>query len=204
METTPRTKTRNQTFLAWGIMLAASLLPNIIAQEVIGLALPWLAIKSGILIVLLTAGFVWISLKQLRPLIFMLLLIYGAEYLFVTQIGSSNWWPTALSTSAPFAGEMMGIQLQRLAVAVVVMAALLLMGYRRKQFFLARGQMNAPVIPVRWLGYSKPEPWTRFGVQWAIFITLGTLVFLVIGGQPSLAALQSALPFLPIVLLSPP
>lgn len=96
---------------------------------------------------------------------------------------------------------MLGIQLQRLAVTLVVLAALLLMGYRRRQFFLVRGQLDAPIEPVRWLGYNKPEPWTRFGVQWAIFITLGTLVFLIIGGRPAPAAFLAVLPLLPMVLL---
>ncbi|MBL8163430.1 MAG: CPBP family intramembrane metalloprotease [Anaerolineae bacterium] len=195
------TKTRNQTFLAWGIMLAASLLPNIIGQEFLGQALPWLEIKSGILIALLVAGFIWTLFRPLRPFIFLLLLIYVAEYLITTQVGGSDWWPAALSASAPFAGQMMGIQLQRLAVTLVIVAALLLLGYRRKQFFLTRGQLNAPAKPVRWLGYSKAEPWTRFGASWALFITLGTLAFLVIAGQPSLASFQAVLPLLPAIVL---
>ncbi len=81
------------------------------------------------------------------------------------------------------------------------LAALLLIGYRRQQFFLVRGQLDAPITPVRWLGYSKTEPWTRFGLHWSIYITLGTLTFLVIAGRPSLATVQAALPYLPAALL---
>lgn len=196
------TKTRTQTTLiAWGIMLFASLLPNIIWQELFGQRWPWLAIKSGVLVALLVAGVIWPFLRQLRPFILILLLIYVAEYLITSQMGGAAWWPAGLGANAPFTGQMLGIQLQRLAVTLVILAALLLLGYRRRQFFLTRGQLDAPIQPVRWLGYNKPEPWTRFGASWALYITLGTLVFLVIGGRPSPAALLAVLPLLPMVLL---
>jgi membrane protease YdiL (CAAX protease family) len=192
---------QKNTLFAWGIMLLASLLPVIIVQEVLGQSLPWLTIKSVILAVALILGFIWTWLKPFRPFILILLLIHLAEYLFTSQIGHANWWPAWLGASAPFAGQMLGIQLQRLAVTLVVLIALLLMGYRREQFFLTRGQLEAPIGLVRWLGYTKTEPWTRFGLHWAIYITLGTLTFLLIAGQPSLAVLQAALPYLPMVLL---
>jgi len=192
---------KRTTSIAWAIMLLVSLLPNIIGKEIFGQALPWLAIKSGLLVALLAVGFVVPLLRALRPFVFILLLIHGAEYLFYSQMGRAAWWPAGLGASAPFAGQMLGIQLQRMAVSLTVLVGLLLIGYRREQFFLTRGQLDAPIGLVRWLGYNKTEPWTRFGAHWAIYITLGTLVFLVIAGRPSLAALQAALPYLPVVLL---
>lgn len=202
LDSTLMTKMLNQTALvAWGIMLFASLLPNIIWQEILGQQWPWLGIKSGTFVALLAAGFVWPLLRQFRPFIFILLLIYTAEYLFTSQMGSAAGWPAWLGVNAPFAGQMLGIQLQRLAVTLVVLAGLLLMHYRREQFFLTRGQLDAPIGLVRWLGYTKTEPWTRFGTHWAIYITLGTLLFLVLGGRPSPESLLAVLPLLPMVLL---
>jgi membrane protease YdiL (CAAX protease family) len=192
---------KRTTIAAWLIMLTASLLPNIIGQEVLGQALPWLWIKSGLLATILAAGFILPPLKPLRPYILVLLLILAANYLFTSLLANTAWWPVWLGTDGTFSGQMLGIQLQRLAVTLVVLTALLLMGYRRQQFFLVRGQLDAPIEPVRWLGYNKPEPWTRFGVQWAIFITLGTLVFLIIGGRPTPAVFLAVLPQLPMVLL---
>lgn len=192
---------KRTTIAAWLIMLTASLLPNIIGQEVLGQTLPWLWIKSGLLAALLAAGFVLSWLKPLRPYLVILLLILAANYLFTSLLGNAAWWPAWLGADAPFSGQMLGIQLQRLAVTLVVLAALLLMGYRRRQFFLVRGQLDAPIEPVRWLGYSKPEPWTRFGASWAIFITLGTLAFLIIGGRPTPESFLAVLPLLPMVLL---
>ena len=116
-------------------------------------------------------------------------------------MGKAAWWPAWLKAPAPFAGVDAGILLQRLAASLVVLAALLLMGCRRQQFFRVRGQLDAPIQPVLWLGYNKPEPWTRFGVRWAILITLGTLVFLILGGRPAPASFLAALPLLPMVLL---
>lgn len=192
---------KRTTIAAWLIMLAASLLPNIIGQEVLGQALPWLWIKSGLLAALLAAGFVLPWLKPLRPYMVILLLILAANYLFTSLLVNAAWWPAWLGSGGPFSGQMLGIQLQRLAVTLAVLASLLLMGYHRQHFFLVRGQLDAPIEPVRWLGYTKTEPWTRFGLHWSIYITLGTLTFLIIAGRPSLAALQAALPYLPVVLL---
>ena len=53
-----KTPAHRTVIVAWGAMLLASLLPNIIGQEVFGQALPWLSIKSGLLAALLVAGFV--------------------------------------------------------------------------------------------------------------------------------------------------
>lgn len=192
---------KRTTIAAWLIMLAVSLLPTIIGKEVFGKELPWLWIKSCLLVTLLAAGFILPWLKPLRPYIFIMLLILAANFLFTSQVGNAAWWPDWLGSSAPFTGQMLGIQLQRLAVTLVVLVTLLLMGYCREQFFLTRGKLDAPIEPVRWLGYNKPEPWTRFGASWALFITLGTLVFLIIGGRPAPEASLAILPLLPMVLL---
>jgi membrane protease YdiL (CAAX protease family) len=62
-------------------------------------------------------------------------------------------------------------------------------------------KLDAPITPVRWLGFPKPDPWTSFGGQFALYVSLGTLLFLVIGGRLSPSALLDALPMLPVVLL---
>lgn len=80
---------KRTTIAAWLIMLAASLLPNIIGLEVMGQALPWLWIKSGLLAALLVAGFVLPWLKPLRPYMVILLLILAAN-----STCSRPSWPT--------------------------------------------------------------------------------------------------------------
>ena len=74
------------------------------------------------------------------------------------------------------------------------------MGLKRHDYFLVKGELGAPVEPVRWLGIKKPVPWTHFGRTLAIIITLITLVFLAIGIRPSLSIIIAAIPLLPFVL----
>lgn len=82
-----------------------------------------------------------------------------------------------------------------------MIGVMLVLGYRRADFFLTRGRLDAPIEPVKWLGFPKPDPWTRFGGQWAIYISLGLLAFLLIGSRPSAEAFVRAAPLLPAVLL---
>lgn len=84
---------------------------------------------------------------------------------------------------------------------LILLAILLALGYRRANFFLVRGKLDAPITPVRWLGFPKPDPWARFGGQFSIYIGVGLLVFLIIGGRSSWASFVRAAPMLPAVLL---
>ncbi|MBN1259336.1 MAG: CPBP family intramembrane metalloprotease, partial [Anaerolineae bacterium] len=88
-----------------------------------------------------------------------------------------------------------------LIVSLLMIGALLALGYRRTDFFLTPGKLNAPITPVRWLGFPKPDPWTSFGGQFALYISLGTLLFLILGGRPAPQDFVRALPMLPAILL---
>jgi membrane protease YdiL (CAAX protease family) len=97
---------------------------------------------------------------------------------------------------------MLAIQLPRAAVALVAAATLLLLGFGRREAFLARGDLRAPIRPVPWLGFPKPDPWPRFGGQWAVYLSLGTLAFLVLsGGGPAPRLLEAVPAVLPAVVL---
>jgi hypothetical protein len=87
----------------------------------------------------------------------------------------------------------------RLIVSLLVIAALFALGYRRADFFLVRGKLDAPIKPVPWLGFPKPDPWTHFGGQWAVYIGLGLLGFLVVAGRPSWSSFVRAAPLFPAV-----
>jgi hypothetical protein len=94
---------------------------------------------------------------------------------------------------------MLGIQLGRLLVSLIVIGVLFSLGYRRRDFFLVPGRLRAPMKPVRWLGFPKPDPWTRFGGQFSIYISLGVLAFLILGGRPSWSSFVRAAPTLTMV-----
>jgi len=40
-----------------------------------------------------------------------------------------------------------------------MIAVLLILGYKRRDFFLARGDLRAPIEPVPLLGFLRPVPW---------------------------------------------
>jgi hypothetical protein len=201
---TERTSTSNRILIpaAWAIMLVVSILPNALLHELAGDAPVWLGwAKIGLLAALAVTTLFWQPLRLLRNFILLLLAIFVSEMVAGWLTGSALWQGWFGGANAPFTLSMLGIQLGRLIVSLLMIGVLLLMGYRRTDFFLTRGQLDAPIEPVRWLGFSKPEPWTKFGGQFALYISLGTLLFLILGGRPSPAALLGALPMLPAVLL---
>jgi membrane protease YdiL (CAAX protease family) len=187
---------------AWAIMLVVSMLPNALLHELANGSPAWLGWAKIVLLVVLSAvAFFWKPLRPLRNFLLLLLAIFVSEMLVGMLTGSALWQGWFGGENAPFTSSMLGTQLGRLIVSLLMIGVLLTLGYRRPDFFLARGQFDAPIKPERWLGFPKPDPWTKFGGQFALYISLGTLLFLILGGRPSPAALLSALPMLPAVLL---
>jgi hypothetical protein len=193
---------RSSLTLTWVLLLLASPLPNILWQELTGLDTRWLFYAKLVLLAVAIAGsFLIPALRPLRSFLVVLLSIYAFEE-FAGWLGRTTLWVGWFGTpDAPFTRSMLSTQLQRLLVSLLMIAVLLLMGYRRKQFFLTRGQLDAPIEPVRWLGFPNADPWTRFGGQFAIYISLGLLVFLVLAARPSADLIVQALPVLPAVLI---
>jgi hypothetical protein len=127
--------------------------------------------------------------------------IFAAEELVSRVTSSGRWQVWFGGPAAPFTVDMLGIQLGRLIVSLLVIAVLLVLGLKRHDIFLVPGQLDAPITPVRWLGFPKPDPWTSFGGQFSVYIALGLLVFLILGGRPSWSSFVQAAPMLPAILL---
>jgi hypothetical protein len=188
--------------IAWATMLVVSMLPNALLYELGGGMPDWLSwAKIGLLTVLAAAAFFWRPLRPLRNYFLLLLAIFVSETLVGLLTSSALWRGWFGGSSAPFTTSMLGAQLSRLIVSLLMIGVLFALRYRRADFFLTLGKLDAPITPVRWLGFPNPDPWTRFGGQFALYISLGTLLFLVLGGRPTPAALLGALPLLPAVLL---
>jgi membrane protease YdiL (CAAX protease family) len=195
-------KPRSTIALAWFMMLLVSGLPNILWNELTGLDSRWMYwSKLALLGLVVIAGFFWQKIQPLRFFAMILLTIFMAEEIFHRLGDTAIWQNWFGGEGAPFTASMLSTQLIRFAVALVIIVVLLAMGYRRSEFFLVRGQLDAPIEPVRWLGFPKPVAWTRFGGQFALYISLGLLVFLMIGGRPTPALMLQALPMLPFILL---
>ena len=85
-------------------------------------------------------------------------------------------------------------------MTLAVIVALFVLKRDRQAFYLAKGDPSAPAEPIRWLLVRRGDRWRTVGRDLTVFISLGTLAFLVISGRPSVDIVVRALPFLPAVL----
>ncbi len=195
------------TLLAWAAMLLASSLVPILWRELAaGEPYWWSWVQSTVLLAFFALTFIRANLKPLRGFILILLVIfflgYGNPPLswgLIPLVRSSPLWVNWTS-QAPWALSNIALHLFRLTPALVILAFLLLMGLRRKDLFLVKGKINAPVEPSRLLGMKKPEPWTRIGSIFAIVFTVVTFAFLMLSWRPSLDAFVKVLPLIPVSL----
>jgi membrane protease YdiL (CAAX protease family) len=186
--------------VAWIVTLIISTLPTILWHEIYGQEPSWfLAGKIALLGVMIALSYVWQGIKGLRQYFIVFLVLYMAESA-TGWIGGVPQWRIWFSANA-FSTSMLGTQILRFTVALVMVITMLLIKHRRSEFFLVRGNANAPVEPVRWLGLKQGVRWYRFGLILSLCISLGTLAFLIFFGRPSINVLVMVIPLIPVVLL---
>lgn len=188
--------------VAWSVTLSISILPNVIFNELLNINVSRLfEYKLALISISLLISFVWKKIGGLRQYFIALTILYILEWLSGI-IGKTPFWISIFGGStASFADSMMGKQLLRTGVAVMMVAGLMIIKKSRSAFFFVKGQREAVAAPVPWVGMTNPLPWRRFGAILSICITFGTLVFLVIAGAPLLKHIYRALPLFPLVLL---
>lgn len=198
----PNTRSIPLAPLAWATMLLVSILPNIIFQEIFSLNTTWLIwVKVGLLVIFTVVSVIWQPIRPLRNYFIILLAIFFLEDI-VSRVTALSFWQNWFgSADAAFTTSMFGTQLKRFIIALLIIMVLFLLQYKLKDFFLVRGQVDAPVKPVKLPGFPNKDSWKPFGGQFAIYISLGTLVFLILGGRTTPAAMVQALPMLPAILL---
>jgi membrane protease YdiL (CAAX protease family) len=195
---------KSNLLVAWIVVILASSLPKVILQEIFGqtVSADQQAIMSlSVILVALLATLIWRSLRGLWPLLGLFTVLIGSQWLIYSRIDELSNYPTWLHHPS-FNVSMLAEQSLNIMVTLLVISALLLMGKKTKDFYLAKGDIAAPVEPIRWLGVKEGDRWNQFGVWLSIFISLGTLSFLVIAGRPPLDIVIRALPFLPAILIA--
>jgi membrane protease YdiL (CAAX protease family) len=191
---------RNLTILAWGATILISTLPDIALDKFAGGIPAWLTFaKMGLLLLLGLAAFIW---KPLRPLRHYFIVMFAFFGLFELLPLVNFTWPAlqGLFGHNVFDVRMQAEQTGKLAVSIAMIAILLVLGYKRRDFFLARGDLRAPIEPVRLLGFPKPEPWPFFGLLWAFNIAAALAVVQYLGLRPSGAMMLKVVPILPSIL----
>ncbi|MGE5463863.1 MAG: CPBP family intramembrane glutamic endopeptidase [Syntrophothermus sp.] len=191
-------------FTAWTFLLLASLLPKIILQEVfkyqvsenLGAVIAGLVFLAGLALTL-----VWSAVRQLRSFFILGLVLVVVEWCVYTRVDQLPFYQLRLNHPS-FSVYMLAEQSLRLLVTLAIIGLLFIMKRRASAFFLVKGDTAAPAEPVKWLGIKEGERWNKLGRNFALILSLGTLVFLAIAGRPSLESMIRVGPFLPAILLA--
>ncbi len=198
----PKSKTNSLSILTWIVVLLVSDLPNAIWQAVLGEPPAWIFwAKIGLLLALVIAGMLWKPLQTVRTYLFLLLVLMLALWGMNWLSGTSSYLRWEQSVSWVIA--MAGYQLLKLAVVLVMVAVLLLLGRRWKEFYLTPGQLRAPIK----LTKSEEKPgkrslsWRVLGLILGLCIAPLTLLFFGAGNLPTSSILIKALPYFPAALL---
>ena len=189
------------TVVAWLIALLVSTLPNAVWQSLAGTApscLLW--VKVGLLVVLIILTFGWERIRPLR-LFFLMLLVLVPAYQWLAA-----WLPTLLLWKqwfgqAEWIGGTAVIQLIKIGVAFLMMGILFLTGRQRRDYFLTRGELDAPAESIRWLGIKVSTPWSHVAPIIAVCAFVPVLAVLWLSNSHSSALLIKALPYLPAAII---
>jgi len=161
-------------------------------------------VQSGILAVLLLVAQIWQPLRPLRGFVLIVLVVNTVTALLIPFASSSALWRGWFDVENPtFWQANSGAMFLKLGATVLIIAVLLLMGLKRAEFYLVRGQVDAPAAPLRWLGIKSAVPWTTFGRNFALVSFTAILAVTLLPTLPrlGLGALANALPLLPATLL---
>jgi hypothetical protein len=188
------------TGIAWGVTALVSTLPDIVSMQLTGSIPAWSTYaKIGVLLVLALVAFVWKPLRPLRNFLIALFVFFGLfelrQRIDFTFSALQNLFGRSV-----FDVRMQAEQTGKLAVALGMIATLFVLGYKRKDFFLARGDLRTAIEPVPLLGFPKPDPWPQFGLQWGLYIAAALAVIQYFGLRPGSDVLVKVLPILPSIL----
>ena len=142
---------RSVVRVAWAIVLLLTI-PEIVLGAFLQVDLWWM---TGARIALL-GGFValtfaWPTIRALRGMLVVFLVIYGVEgWLFLTVLPGTPAYVDAVAGDATRA--LFAERLSRLGAVAVMIVVLLAMGMKRRDFYLAVGDVRATAATVRALG----------------------------------------------------
>jgi hypothetical protein len=183
---TPTTSTHSTLFVAWAIVLLLTV-PEIILRAFMRVDTSWmLAARIGLLAGSFSLTYVWPLIRPLRGMLTVFLVIYVVEaWLFLTAVPQSQVYRDLVGDDPNLA--FFGERLMRIGAVVVMLVVLLLMGQRRRDLYLAVGDIRATAEPTRLKIPHRAQPWTTFGRTYAI-VSVGLLLFFLIPAlKPSLA-----------------
>lgn len=195
-----KSKNNKLISITWLIMIFSSILPIILFRELFNLKTDWIEpTQLIILIILLLVSFFADSLKEIRLFLFLIFILKLTQEL-TFYIKNSELWSLWFELESPnFIMWLLSGQLLRLTAAVIIFLILLYFKKKPGNFFIKKGDIDAEVKPIKWI-LKKPTTWKKFGTVFMFYISLGTVIFLLIaGGIPSFIQLTGLLKLLPFI-----
>jgi membrane protease YdiL (CAAX protease family) len=162
-----------------------------------------LGVQSGILLALFALTFVWNTVRVLRGY-FLIALVMSLLPTLVSSLVVDSMLGTSLFSGPGFLTSESGALVWKLIVTLAVIGLLLAMGLKRRDFFLVKGQLDAPTERIKWLpGTKDGETWMRFGSFYALIVFVLLLSGTLLANLSRLGVdnLVKALPLLPAALL---
>ena len=187
--------------IAWIVVVLISTGPAMVWHLLTGAAGSGLPMAQLILLaVLLVLGTVWPVLRPLRPLRRFLVVTLAALalLLLVSQVDLPWSGRPGLIVGTAFDTRMQAEQIGKLIVSLALIGVLRILGFRRRDFFLAVGNLRAPIRPTRFLGFPGRDPWWRFGLIWSVGIAAALAVALLLS-SPTAMNWSGLMPMLPSV-----
>lgn len=159
------------TIVAWAVVAAFGL-PEIAWAVLTGTVPPWWSAWKLVGLVALTV--VAATVARLRPLrdFVAVLAAFVALQSLLPRIERTVAGLDGLLGGSVLDERMRSEQLSKLVVTAAMVGVLLALGYRRREFFLARGDLRAPLRPVPAFGFPRPVSWSRFALQWSVYIAV--------------------------------
>ena len=186
---------------AWMLAAFASILPEVIAEQWFATGIPWMnGARIVVFAILFVISLFWKTLRPLRGFSALWLVIYLASE-GISRLNFNIPFLKNLLGNSSFVQRMQPEQFGKLAVALIVIGTLMLVGYGRKTLFLTPGNLSAPITPVKWMGFPKPDPWHWFGGQYGLYIPLGMAFAAWLVSRPAPEMWARVLPALPAILL---
>ncbi len=196
---------KNQSLVvifAWTVVLLVSDLPNVLFVKFLEVEPPWLPwAKIGVLLVVLV---LCLSLKIIRPLwqFAVVFLVFSLANIGVDWVYFSKpWQDWFYGETISYTASYLSFQILDVIRALLVIAALWYVKRNRADFFLTKGQFDAPIEPVRWLGIGKGESWRIFGGIFTACAALAIVIPLALSVPLTAEAFSRALPLLPVAIL---
>lgn len=187
--------------MAWAGTLLLSALPNVLFQVFTGSVPEWmLGAKLTLIAVLLFLGLLIAALRPLQRYYLTFLAIFLTDLIW-QWITTQPDWMSWFSAEGGFVPQMLGIQLGRLGAALLLIAALAIIGFSRKEMFLASGNLGAPAQPMPEVGFDKPSNWRTLGLRLCLYAFLALLVVMAIANLPDAGDLGRLVPLFPWIVL---